>query len=623
MTLAKNHNRSHPGRTGGPPIGRRVVFLHTILLALLGVACLAAEGGCGAPPKLVHDGQWHCAECRGGRWRPAGRVPDIKDFVIVVDGQGVPRDPKATQNEVKSVEDFEREVDRILAEMKSFHDRRAGKHRKVLIFVHGGLNGYDKSLRAADKEIDSILDAGYYPIFLNWNSKLGDAYGEHLTRITHGRTDDGWPRWLMWPLYLFADIGRATTRAPVVWAHQIGTDLSTAASNVAPRKTDRYESPPGKVHTISTQWQEVGEGKAINNLLLNWRKKGVVSPPGQSPDEPRDGIRVYAGRELDVTAAHLINLEGRYVLTLPAKFAISPIIDGVGTPAWENMSRRTMMAFDGQLGGNPRHRTSGEGRPSDGAADSQKLMAAQSTPPEDRSKQAVDFDSIGAFEVFRERLLLKIAGPEDGCPCDGPAYEVTLIGHSMGTTVLNEWLRRDVLDKRRPAYKNIVYMGAACSVRDFSRSVIPYLLQHRPDDQAEDPVRKSGTQFYNLMLHPLAELRERERYADLPPRGSLLVWLDDFLANPQGPLNRTLGRFDNIIPALELIPKPVRGQVSMRAFALAPYDDATPPAGEPDYGPQAHDQFRKKPFWKEDFWYSESDDIAPPRNPRSGRHHGQ
>ena len=168
----------------------------------------------------------------------------------------------------------------------------------------------------------------------------------------------------------------------------------------------------------------------------------------------------------------------------------------------------------------------------------------------------------------------------------------------MGTIVLNEWLRRDLLESKHVTYSNIVYMAGACSIRDFSRSVVPYLLQHQQ------------TQFYNLMLHPLAELRERHRGYDLPPRGSLLVWLDSFLADPQTPLDRTLGRWDNIIPATEVIPESIRGQVTLKAFALAPYDDPSPPTGQSDYGPQEHGQFRGRPYWCKEFWTSENPKVS-------------
>ena len=71
-------------------------------------------------------------------------------------------------------------------------------------------------------------------------------------------------------------------------------------------------------------------------------------------------------------------------------------------------------------------------------------------------------------------------------------------------------------------------MGAACSIDDFTTSALPY-LQRYPE-----------TQFYNLSLHPVAEVGEIN-LADLPPRGSLLVWLDNFLEHPVTEQERTLG----------------------------------------------------------------------------------
>jgi pimeloyl-ACP methyl ester carboxylesterase len=257
------------------------------------------------------------------------------------------------------------------------------------------------------------------------------------------------------------------------------------------------------------------------------------------------------------------------------------------------------MLFDGELGGNPK---------------ANEAVGESGRSREERGRRATDFKTAGAIEIFREELLRAIGDP---IAATRPTtrtlapYQVTLMGHSMGTMVLNEWLRRDLLEQRKQFYANIVYMAAACTVRDFSRAVVPYLVQHRPDAKASDPAMARGTQFYNLMLHPLADLRERDRLFDLPPRGSLLVWLDSFLTDPQTPLDRTLGRWNNIIPATDLIPQSVRGQVTLKAFALAA-DDDVPAPGELDYGPQEHGQFRGKPYWCPEFWESEDAVICRP-----------
>ena len=88
------------------------------------------------------------------------------------------------------------------------------------------------------------------------------------------------------------------------------------------------------------------------------------------------------------------------------------------------------------------------------------------------------------------------------------------------------------------------------------------------------------------------------------------MWLDDFLADPQTPLDRTLGRWDNIITATEVIPNSVRGRVTLKAFSLAPYNQAQPPPGQPNFGPQEHGQFRGQPYWCWEFWAEQSPTVS-------------
>src|SRR5207248_2999500 len=93
---------------------------------------------------------------------------------------------------------------------------------------------------------------------------------------------------------------------------------------------------------------------------------------------------------------------------------------------------------------------------------------------------------------------------------------ITLVGHSMGAIVCN----RIVGGYPELKFKDIVYMGAACSVREFQANVVPYLVNNR------------HTRFYNLSLHPQCEageisLSQPKIKFDIAPRGSLLVWLDN------------------------------------------------------------------------------------------------
>jgi hypothetical protein len=108
------------------------------------------------------------------------------------------------------------------------------------------------------------------------------------------------------------------------------------------------------------------------------------------------------------------------------------------------------------------------------------------------------------------------------------------------------------------------------------------------------------TQMFNLCLHPTSEVTEAE-VDDLPPRGSLLVWIDEFLGEPRTPLDRTLGRWDNILPATYIIPPELRDRVFIKAFTMtANGAQSDPETHEP--APQKHGDFTWDPYWEQKFW---------------------
>ncbi len=158
-------------------------------------------------------------------------------------------------------------------------------------------------------------------------------------------------------------------------------------------------------------------------------------------------------------------------------------------------------------------------------------------------------------------------------------YEITLIAHSMGAIVANQM----IMQSPKIKYKKIVYMGAAASITDFSKSVIPYMEQNKE------------TNFYNLMLHPYAESGEKNCFDTFPPRGSLLEWLDDYFTEPRTLLDRRMGKYFNMIQAIHTINPLVRNRIYLRHFDV----------GSNSNYPQKHGEFddKKFQFWKEGFWY--------------------
>lgn len=234
-----------------------------------------------------------------------------------------------------------------------------------------------------------------------------------------------------------------------------------------------------------------------------------------------------------------------YVVTFIPKLASSMFIDAMGTSSWEAMLRRTEAGF---------HRE----------------------PPGEFPTAPRKPRTHGDIAVFLSALQQHI----DASSRD---YEVTLVGHSMGTILLNQIIR----EYPDLPIKNIVYMAAACSIKDYEDTVYPYLDKH------ED------TTVYHLTLHRMADVRERMTKLgklDLPPRGSLLVWIDNYLETPHTERDLTAGRMSNLSQAL-LSDTPwsdVYPQVFAREFSVGYSHRET--------DPQKHGDFGSWHYWKDACW---------------------
>jgi pimeloyl-ACP methyl ester carboxylesterase len=156
----------------------------------------------------------------------------------------------------------------------------------------------------------------------------------------------------------------------------------------------------------------------------------------------------------------------------------------------------------------------------------------------------------------------------------GDKIEVTVVAHSMGTFIVNQMVRA----YPEVHYKTIVYMAGADSIRNTFNSILPYLNQ---SDHEE-------TNFVNLTLHPQAEVEEMSGYG-LLPRGSLLVWVDNLFSTPHTHYDRTVGRWDNLLPTLGEIPTRLKSRVKIKAF-------------DQDSKIATHGDFTENDFWREEFW---------------------
>ena len=246
--------------------------------------------------------------------------------------------------------------------------------RQILIFVHGGLNTFNQSLARVNEITPEISAAHYHPLFVNWDSGLKSSYLEHLFLVRQGEVEPIWGP-VTFPLYLVADVGRAVTRAPVVWYYQLTSDFTT---------TVRYESPIRFGHSNSN-WL----ARASSN---SWR-----------------GLHLSIGSD-QRTRWSQCGYFSSYVATLPFKLATAPVIDAFGKSAWDNMSRRTQTMFRSPV----------------------EFEQPPMTNEIPLARHRVGEPARGAVARLMQALDdLAAANPSNH-------YAITLIGHSMGTIVANE-----------------------------------------------------------------------------------------------------------------------------------------------------------------------------------------
>ncbi|MSR46931.1 MAG: hypothetical protein EXS13_07695 [Planctomycetes bacterium] len=255
-----------------------------------------------------------------------------------------------------------------------------------------------------------------------------------------------------------------------------------------------------------------------------------------------------------------------WCLTLLPKLVVTPLfLDGLGNTAWRTM----------------RHRAFNSGRPSEEFEE-----ATRGVSPE-AAAERLDPTPTGGLALLMGELGRRIQNARARAPTSDPKMV------AMRATALAD---------------EIIYMAPACSVAEAARSLVPFLKRANSEAAAKGmcaapggcggagcemckSLRRRKTNFWLLTLHPLAEAGEMyTEFADLPARGSLLEWIDDWYTSASHPLDRMFGKWNNAIPALHLF-EPVKEHFNAKAFGV-----------KGDSLPQRHGDFNDCPFWKQEFW---------------------
>ncbi|MEM6822649.1 MAG: hypothetical protein AAF558_11995 [Verrucomicrobiota bacterium] len=516
-----------------------------------------------------------------------------------------------------------------------------GKRFRVIVHIHGGMNWiggaterailstqaiqsgqFDDGIRMDPKTRNPVeQETVYYPIFVCWDSNPLSTYWHHLTKTRAGSsvnsTGDEWFGYLTAPLVLLGDVGSAIARGPENVLLQVRSDLETSAE--IPLVRD--------VFTFSVQ------ETYLKNLYyyhhLSQAKKDQLSRPTLIFDEGEtllNQISMDPNLPEDIDHLHRVishrspteqfRYGVSYGLTAVPKMVAGSILNTAGGGAWREMKRRVSQMFwrekdfiidsEGRTPVSDRKQTLHYRQPQGAVAQLTRMLSATLSSPETRGTLPMHFDHQ-EFQSFLEKSAKQHNSTQPPKPEEtlqkiqskiaelqgvrsGEDIPVTVIGHSMGAIVLNQMLRHT------PEFHpdELVYFAAACEVRDFQATVLPYLKKH------------PGTHFYNLALHSRNETQELPvGPTDLVPRGSLLVWVDHFFERPIDYSHRTFGQTETAINVLSMISEEQGKQMTFKSFGVGAKGEN--PQRHSDFNnyqeyPEDHRLYNKRVFWNIEFW---------------------
>lgn len=558
----------HTPRTEMPPPRTAPSLLRSVGRALLALCATLLAGGCAS----IDEAGMPPAEQKSKD--VAARKLEVKDHAVVAHKSGLPIKAEIVKGKVVFGETMDEEVHRtyLAPMMDGIAAHKAGPdgRKHILIFIHGGMNGKKdavlRSMRLAD---DVGIKKDYYPISIDWDSGPFSSYWEHLTKVRRGSIHQ-LEAALTWPVLLTTDVARGFARAPMLWERQVRTAMELPGGPFYP--SNRVLA----AQEILKARHRAGRGGA------------EISDTTLIEGDQRDGWQT--------------NVPLFHYPFFPSKMVTGVLIDILGTGAWDIMLRRSELLFRVQtrredlspearrlmdrVAGHVKKETNQEEPGRSEIAEVERTLNNKREASLAHGAAYLSRTQPGAVELFLKELEDKLGKNP------GERYSITLVGHSMGTIVANQILSSHA----KLPFDEIVYLAAACSVTDCVRDVGTYLELNR------------RAKFYNLSLHPIAEVVETNptiptRKATpmavlkggaglLVPRGSLLVWLDEMFTKPMTPQGRRMGMWRAAVTEVNLFPKTVQGRVHLKMFASGPEDQ-----------PQKHGSFvaQDMEFWSKEY----------------------
>jgi pimeloyl-ACP methyl ester carboxylesterase len=510
----------------------------------------------------------------------------VNSHAIFVTGEGTAVEPRANgcAKGMDSAE-YGRYLAAIIDSIRADSARR-GEAPKLLIRIHGGLNTLNGALSATSdmtREIEKDSSSGFYPLFVNWESGLISAYGEHMFLLRRGkRAPVADP--FGGAFILTADLVSGFVRLPMTSTRQFfgvsggwwrNNEAELTGESGAPsarpviataeqqlmvqqrKAVDSVQRTPGAKRGTPGGVEEHGNAIAVSRFSYHRSIPQFVAHNGIAlalSFIPTRYFKAWGDRKGWNTSfagsMRRSNRVGTQVLEalswVPPKGLGLAVIDGLGSSAWFSMHRRASVMM----------RTADQ-------FDRNGIRVDSYRKP--NGALASFLDTLGAFTRRN------------------PGYRISLVGHSMGAIVATEILRRnDSLP-----IDNLVFMASAATSREVESTVVPFME------------RNPKTEFYNLTLHPLADKRE-SHFFRIPPYGSLLEWIDSYFGHTETQLDLSSGKYDNLVRTALIYPAGIRGRIHIKAFGY----NSGKGCGPHDM-PFEHGQFNDPSvaYWRTNFWH--------------------
>lgn len=531
---------------------------------------------------------------------------------------------------------------------------------RLLIYAHGGKVSHSEAVYSAETLVPIMMRDGFVPVFLLWNSDFTKSYLDRLCCVRRGAEETyAVTRFYFAPTRLISDVGSGIASAP----ENIAAELTRyGETNI--RDFDLYNLNYDEISTDCVFFEPVAKrGIDISPDLC---KRHVNFPDFAETNGEIDKRKPRDKAEADRIVKDKNRLNGqednaftaedvRYGLLTPVWLTTTALLPDVGAKAWDDMVRRTRLAFDEEwTQGNSSNyhcftyegdQAAAQGRRGNVAATTTSngtLQYGEKPIDESRIEPRQDEPQAcpsGGFTRFFNAMETRFA-PEDlrqenavarFWVCEGDKQytdwkqcsrvlwvpvTIEYYGHSMGAIVGDE------LISRYPAFpwSRIVYMAAADTIRDFKVRTARVLIAKACEAGGVGPCADARPElrFYSLSLHPLNESREKEAGGAVP-QGSLLEWIDELFNGPRSLDDRTLGKWKNLEETLPTWDRAVLQKTSVRVFPrqreLLKGDkieqafygaqcDRTPPFGSDHNSPPAacyplkHGDFNLYTFWR-------------------------